>query len=249
MSKLIKSFNVHIDEVSKVEVPVGAEVCKNPEGEDYDDVTGGDSMDYGDEQSLENAGIKAENIINKARAEAKKILDEAMVKVEEEREIVLEQAKKNGFEEGYHQAMGRCEDIIQEAGRLKEQAVEERQAFFEETKNDMVSIIIDIAKKVVGFEISINKEDILYIVKDAVDSCTHKEYVVLKVSKDDYDYMLESRNKLLAMVQGIGEIEIKADHSLDAGSCLMETPYGAVDASVSTRLGEIEKVFRSLTKE
>ncbi len=245
MSKIIKSCNVCIGEFARVESPdPGFEDLQDERTED--DILDEDIRDLSGEDMIESAEERAREIIRNAKAESKKIFDEAMAKVEEEREIVLEQAKKNGFEEGYNQALCQCEDIIQEAGMLKQQALEESRVYLNNIQDEVVSVILDVARKVVGFEVSFNKEDILYIVRDAFESCLHKNHVVLRVSEDDYDYISKSRDKLMAMIQGIGEIEIKVDYSLEPGSCLMETPYGSVDGSVNTRLDEIEKVFRGL---
>ena len=199
-----------------------------------------------DENISERLELKAKEIIKKAQVQAKRLISEAMAKVEEERDIIIEQAKKNGFEEGYNQAINHYEDIINEAAILKQQTLDERQAFLSNVENDIVSIIFEISRKVIGLQLNFNPEDILYIVKDALESYSHKEDIILKVSQIDYDYILDSKSKLIAMIQGIGSIEVKAEPSFEQGSCLIETPYGAVDGSVNTRLIEIQKVFTSL---
>lgn len=240
MSRIIKSFNVCVGDTAKVEAPtLNLDTMNNESLESEMECISGSATD-------EEVMKRAEAIIKKAKAEAKTIIDEAMVKIEEEREIVLEQARKNGFEEGYNQAMSQCEDIIQESGLIKKKAIEETDAFLSGIEEEVVDIIMDIARKIVEVELSINREDILYLVKNALEGCLHKDYILLKVSKEDYQYVEESKNKLLAMVQGIGEIEIKLDHTLKTGSCILETPFGAVDGSAGTRLNEIEKVFKGL---
>jgi flagellar assembly protein FliH len=215
---------------------------------DYDDcnITEEDIQDITVDDIPENIRNKAQRILERSKDEAKEIIDKAMIKIEEERDIILEQAKKNGYEDGYNQAINDCEDIIQEASMIKERALRDAEAFLSNIEDETVSVIMDIARKVVGFEISFNREDILYIAKEALENCTHKEHVMLKVSETDYETVIESKNKLIAMVQGVGDIEIKIDYSLEPGGCLLETPFGAVDGSASTRLNEIEKVFRGL---
>ena len=242
MSKVIKSINVCLNNPAKVEIFV-----PNIQNE-YDNcnIIEEDIQDTNIEDIPENIRNKAQNILDASKTEAREIIDKAMIKIEEERDIILEQAKKNGYEDGYNQAINDCEDIIQEASMIKEQALRDTEAFLSNIEDDTVSIIIDIATKVVGVEISFNREDILYIIKEAFENCTHKEHIILKVSETDYETVIESKNKLIAMVQGVGDIEIKLDYSLQPGGCLLETPFGAVDGSVGTRLNEIEKVFRGL---
>lgn len=232
---------------AKVEAPIlNLDTIDEEDVQNTCDVTDEDIKSLTEEEFAEYVKGQEQKIIEKAKIKSKNIIEEGMRKIEEERDIVLEQARKNGFEEGYDQSLKYCEDIIHEAGLLKQQAMEDCEAFFKEVEDEVVSIIMDISRKLIGSEINLKPEHIINIVKDALKSCLHKEDILLKVSENDYEYVVKSKNKLLAMVQGIGNIEIKMDHSLEQGSCLLETPYGNIDAGINTRLSEIEKVFKGL---
>jgi len=250
LPKIIKSYNVFIGEPAKVEENFEDEYLEDEyEEERQVDEIIEELNSLPEEECVEFASKKAEDLINKAREKAERIIQEAMMKVEEEREIVLEQAKKNGFEEGYNEAVKQCEDLISEAGIIKQQAFEEYNNLMFSSEQEILSIVFDIAKKVIGHEVNAGKDDILFIIKEAIEACTHKDYILLKVCEDDYEIIIKSKNKLLAMVKGVGEVEIKIDHSLEKGSCLLETPFGAVDGSVKTKIEQIEKVFKSLIEK
>jgi len=251
LPKIIKSYNVLIGEPAKVEEPQ-IEECFYEEDDKEDDEFDkaySELKKVSDEESLEFSKKKAEEIIKKTREQANDIIEEAMAKIEEEREIVLEQAQKNGFDEGYNQAIQQCEDLIREAGIIKQQAFEEYKQFLGGAEEEILLIIFDIVKKVIGREVSTSKDDILFMIKQSLETCTHKDYILLKVCEDDVKTVIDSKHKILAMVKGIGELEIKADHSLEKGSCLLETPFGAVDGSVKTKIEQIGKVFNSLIEK
>lgn len=246
MPKIIKSYNVFIGEPAKVEEPEIEEYSYGNEEDDEIDEVYSELNKVSDEECVEFSRKKAEEILEKARKQAGEIIEEAMAKVDEEREIILEQARKNGFDEGYNEGIEQCEDLIKEAGIIKQQAFEEYEQLLNGAEEEILSIIFDIVKKVIGREISAGKDEILFMIKQALEACTHKEYILLKVSEDDYKTVVEAKNKILAMVKGIGEFEIKTDHSLEKGSCLIETPFGSVDGSAKTRIEQIEKIFYSL---
>lgn len=254
MPRIIKSHNVFMGEPAKIEEHI-AEEDYNGYDHGYDEQNDeihdvyNELEEIPDEECIEFARKKAEEIIEKAEKQAERLTNEANTKMEEEREIVLEQARKNGFDEGYNQAVQQCEDLINEAGIIKQQAFDEYEQLMHDSEEEILSIIFQIAKKVIGREIKTNKEDILLIIREALESCTHKEHIVLKVSEDDYDTVTMMKEKIHAMVKGIGEIEIKLDYSLEKGSCLLETPFGAVDGSVKTKMEQIEKVFKSLIEK
>jgi len=251
LPKIIKSCNVFIGEPAKVEENLEDESFEYEYDQEERQVNEiiEELNSLTEEEGAKFASKKAEDIIKKAREQSGKIIEEAMMKVEEEREIVLEQARKNGFDEGYNEAVKQCEDLISEAGIIKQQAFEEYKHLMCSSEEEILSIVFDIAKKVIGHEVNADKGDILFIIKEAVETCTHKEHILLKVCEDDYEIIIKSKNKLLAMVKGVGEVEIKIDHSLEKGSCLLETPFGAVDGSVKTKIEQIEKVFRSLIEK
>ena len=48
------------------------------------------------------------------------------------------------------------------------------------------------------------------------------------------------------MTEGIGNLDIRKDPSLNAGDVIIETPYGTVNAGVSTKLKKIEDAFIKL---
>jgi len=95
-------------------------------------------------------------------------------------------------------------------------------------------------------EISTNKEVILSLIKQAFEKCSSKENVVLKVSNEDYEYVCANKDVIMGQVEGIGELDIKKDSSLKAGGCIVETPYGTIDAGMETKFKKIENAFRDV---
>lgn len=243
MSKLIKSFHVSMGDPAKVEEPI-----LNFEQDEYqEELFGEQDTDLEEESGLSGAvKIKAEKIIERAHRDAKRISDEAMVKIDEEREIILEQAKKNGYDEGYDQAMQHCEDLIQDATQIKQRAIEEYEELITGAKEQVIELAVSIAREILEREMTTKEDDIITIAKKALECCVHKDYIVLKVSDEDFEIIEKSRSKLLAMVRGIGGLEVRVDTSLKRGSCLLETPFGYVDGGVDTRLEQVERAFKGL---
>ncbi|MCX7746996.1 MAG: FliH/SctL family protein [Clostridia bacterium] len=188
----------------------------------------------------------AEMIIKEAQYEAMRLIENTQQEMEEFKRNVEEEARQQGYEHGFTEAQKQYQDLIQEAEITREHAMMEYKQILEGIEQDAVSVILEVARKVIGAEISFNKEDLLYLVKEAFEHCTHRESVTLKVSPDDYAYLTQNKDKLLSMVQGMGDLEIKKDASLSVGACILETPYGSIDAGVNTKLKKIEEAFREL---
>lgn len=199
------------------------------------------------EDIINRANEEAELIIKEAHFEAARIMDEAQVQAEELKTASVEDGKKLGYEEGIVEAQRQYEDMVRQAEEIKNNAIIEYSQVLKGIETDAVNMVMEIAKKVISDEISINKENILFLVKQAFEKCSNKDDVTLKVSPEDYEFMVANKDRMLSLIEGIGEIEIKKEGSLKAGSCIIETPFGSVDAGVQTKLKKIEETFKQLT--
>lgn len=196
------------------------------------------------EEIVERAKEEAETIKKVAEIEAEKILEEAVVKAETIMVSIEEEAKNKGFEKGYSEAKSQYEDLLQEADYINERAKVEYKEMMERIEKDAVNVILDIARNVIGSELSINKESMLELVKQGFEKCSKKENVVVKVSSTDYDFMVDNKDRLLSMAEGIGKLDIVKDPSLKLGACIIETAYGSVDSGIDTKLKLIEEAFQ-----
>jgi len=107
-------------------------------------------------------------------------------------------------------------------------------------------MIIDISKKVIGKEIRDNPETILSIIRETFEVSSQKDDVVLRVSDEDYEYVVKNKDKLLENITDIRELKIVKDKKLSKGSCLVESRYGIVDGSWETKFEILEQAFLNL---
>lgn len=195
-------------------------------------------------QSKEEADL----IIKEALLEAKEIISEAAVDVEEIKNQALAEAKIDGYNEGVAQAKLEYEQLLLEANDIKEQAGVEYKKMLDSLEADAVSTVLDIARKVICQELKC-KENILLLVRDAFEKCSKDRKAVLKLCEQDYVFVNENKDELFSMLERSEEVEIKKDLSLKEGGCVIETPYGSIDASANTKLNKIENDFNSILNE
>lgn len=249
-SRIYKNSQVNIGVPFTLKSPLNFNTIKQVEfNGDTADENAGDNAPESAQSILENARTEAEAILREARAEARRIIDAAEKEIQHKMMAAEQEASQKGYERGCCEAQKQYEDLIAEAEFIRESARTEYKEVLAGIESDAVDVILDVAKKVIGIEISFNKEDVLYLVKQAFEKCANKERIVLKLAAEDYDFAVENKNRLLAMVEGIGELEIKKDVSLKEGGCILETPYGCVDAGIQTKLKKIEDAFRELIGE
>jgi len=115
-------------------------------------------------------------------------------------------------------------------------------------EKDIVDLVLEISKKVIEKEIE-KPDFILGLVEDALDKATSKKDTILKVSEEDYQFIIQNKEKLLLNIEGFGDVEILKEASLEKGSCLVETKFGIIDGSIKTRMQQIEQeVYKILNR-
>lgn len=249
-NKVFKSSQINIGIPVQIKVPINYQnikrvkdselefdSCINKKSEDLDKKCENEKV------VLEKARQEAEEIIKEAGLEATKILEEAREKGLELIAEIEEDSRQKGFEQGYEEAKNQYEDLLQEAEFIRENALKEYKEALQGIEKDAVNVILDISRKVIGAEISQNREKIIEMVAQAFERCSNREDITLKVSSADYDFVVEHRERILSMVEGLGQIDIVKDQALKAGALILETPYGSVDAGVDTKLKKIEEAF------
>jgi len=200
------------------------------------------------EEILNKARTEADYIIKEALLEAKDIMSKASEEIQELRDKALRQAGEEGYEAGIAKAGEEYEGLLREAKEIKEQAGMEYKQVLDSLEADAVNTILDIARKVISRELQC-RENILLLVREAFEKCAKDHKAVLKLSEQDFDYVNENKEELLSLLQRSEEVELKKDLSLKEGGCIIETPFGSIDASAQTRLKKIEDDFKGLLEE
>jgi len=215
-----------------------------------------DQMDQLDEDNYKARGeeivirakTEADFIIKEALLEAKEIVAKAATDVEDLKIETLATAREEGYNTGVDQAKQEYKQLMDEAKDINEQAGVEYNKILYLVEADAVDTVLDIARKVISQELKC-KENVLLLVRDAFEKCSKDGKAVLKLCERDYELINENKEELISMLERSEDIEIKKDLSLKEGGCIINTPYGSIDASAYTKLDKIENDFKSILDE
>lgn len=266
-SKVIKSCNISIGTPYIVEENFDVEESGNVLKEntlDYKDSNESEANES--ESNFEMANVYAKSILEEAEKKAKLIITEAerkaadiLDKAEKERidsKKAFELAKKKGYEEGYNEGykIGYDESIrivkneyeqeLKDIRSIKENALMEYKELLEGAEEEVLNLIIDIAKRVINKELT-NRETLLGIIKDAFEKCLEEKEATLCLSPDDYDYYSERIGELKQIAGKVINLHLKRDSSLKPGGCVIETSHGSINASVENKIKKIEEAFKA----
>lgn len=254
-NKIFKSDQVNVGGPVQIRVPVNFQTIKmayktNAKFEDENleqEVTEIEEANY--EDIIERAKIQSEELIKAAESQAQRIIEDAEDEACERIKALEAEARQQGFEKGYEEAKNMYEHLLSEAENIREHAKVEYSEVMAGIERDAIELIMDIARRVIGEEITLNKGHLVNIVGEALGKSSNRDNITVRVSAQDYDYVLDNTDKLLSMAEGIGEIDIKKDAALKPGDCLVETSYGSIDAGVETKLRKIEEAFIKMVSQ
>jgi flagellar assembly protein FliH len=179
--------------------------------------------------------------------------------IREEAKIQAEALREAAWQEGYHSGQENARTVV-EAELNAERAVyqqsihdqlqaivdgiaEARRVLWEQQEPDIVTFVLDMTRQVIKTEISQNPEIVTEVIKNAIRRVTDKENVRIRVSVADAPKIKAMREDILAMVDGLRNLEIIDDRRIGDGGCVIETNAGTIDAKIETQISEIERIL------
>ncbi len=132
---------------------------------------------------------------------------------------------------------------------IKAQLLQRKQEVVSELEEEAVKLAIDTIETILNKRIEEDYELIIGIVKKEF----RKNVLILKslslrVSNEDYSMAISLKNRILALAEGVDDIEIKADSSLKTGSCVLDTTAGSIDSSIWTQFENIKETYEILLR-
>lgn len=163
--------------------------------------------------------------------------------VKEKASVIEKEAYEKGFEQGERDGleMGqkRVEAILHQFKNILREMEQQREALYHLYEEEMLQLVFSLSKKIIHHEISINPEIILKTLQEAIKYLVVQKRVVIHLNPVDYQYLLTQSEKFPLALGDQGKVKLMEDPSITRGGCLLETPYGKIDATLESQFEEI----------
>jgi|GEM_PF-5761194 len=173
--------------------------------------------------------VDAVAIVEAARKEAHRILLEAAKEVERQ--------KRLGYQTGWHDAQQRLALELTKVSASHARSLVAQQ-------RTMVKAVVDICTVVLKAESRERIFDTAF--KHVSEFVRIEQFLSVRVSNDDLSSARRAVNRMVEQYSSTRFINVVADELLEAGSCVIESEQGIIDASVSTYLEQLERVMNEL---
>jgi flagellar assembly protein FliH len=184
---------------------------------------------------------QALQIIQAARGEAEQLIAEAQARAaaieEEAKARALAEVQANASAE-LNRAVG---DLRQQFAESLEKLAAMRREIAARAERDLVRLAIEMAKKIVQREVTVDHEVALTLARVALERLHNRAVAKVRLNPDDYHYVSAHRERAGAD----SSIEIIEDRLVGRGGCLIATEMGDIDARIEQQFAEIERNFLS----
>lgn len=186
------------------------------------------------------AHAEAQGITDRAKTEADVLLRECQLSIEESRTALEEESKQlretckqEGYDEGYSVGEKAGEALRVEAQSILDEAKRTREEVLKSIEPDTVDLVTRIVSKLLNDAVTINPAVVVALIRQGLADATLSGKVTVRVSEEDYPEVIACKDMILTAVGSSAELEIVSDLSLKATDCLIETPYGVIDCSLT----------------
>ena len=211
---------------------------------------------------LEAARIEADTIVLDARERADELKMQAFEEGRHEGyEDGLSKGRDAGYEESYGAGKTKLEqdslaleqrsrelDMREKELEIQQQNLEKRyQRRFEEMEPVLVRTIANVFDKVFKVQYSEKQEILLHLVKKTLNKIESSKEFFIRVSREDFDFMMEHKKEIIERVGRTVELGIMEDPSLMKGQCVVETDGGVFDCGIDTQLENLVNDLKALS--
>lgn len=178
--------------------------------------------------------------ISKVKSEAQRIIEQARAGADQ----IRAEAREEGRREGREEASAR----IEEALATLNQAVKERKKIIKDAEGEILRLALKVAEQIIRSEVSLHRDVCLNIVSEAIGRVSDREQIIVKVNREDAEYLKRYKDRLSGMLDGVKSFSIIEDSNIEPGGCVIETNLGFVDARISTKLKAIEEAIKKVAE-
>ncbi|HSU80160.1 MAG TPA: FliH/SctL family protein [Candidatus Angelobacter sp.] len=163
-----------------------------------------------------------------------------------EKETVLREAVSEGVKKGNQEGLDAWTEKIQQANLILETSMKESHDYLGSSETTILNLALAISEKIVGQQLE-QTEAWQALVKQAIREMRETSPIKILVSPERVTSTREALDQLKEITYG-SDILIFSDPELSPTDCLVESPSGRLDASVSTQLNQLKKALTELLR-
>ncbi len=164
--------------------------------------------------------------------------------VREEVKKAREEGYRQGHEAGLHKGAEEASKILKEFDRAIRDTIEQREALFNESRDQVLDLVTQISRKVTFGAVEIDPDVTLEIINGVINTLIDRSRLKIKVNPNHLPIVEQNINRFLKGSTSIKEITVEPDPRVNYGGCFIETPTGDIDARLESQFEVIDEVLK-----
>ncbi|MCP3026123.1 flagellar assembly protein FliH [Halobacillus sp. A5] len=197
--------------------------------------------------------LKAERQAEDMLQEARQLIEQEKKEWRKEKDYVKRQAEEKGYQEGFlrgeQKGVQSYSEKIDEINYLAELARQDYLTEISSTEEAIIEIAVACSEKIINKELEQNKDCIAEIVKKAIEEVYNQPEIKIYVHPDDYKIIHSQKEELASIIDYHSSLHIIMKETVERNGCIIESPFGQINAEVSSQLQELRERLHQLALE
>ncbi len=172
---------------------------------------------------------KEKRVLDRARQEAEKIRQDALVQVEKEAETIRKKAWEKGYKEALKKGEAEAGKLKKEAEAILKEAHAAREELLDGAESDIIQICINLAEKLLHCKIELTPQVIVSMISRSLEALPSGKEIVLKVHPENEKICRQYLGALKGLIKNGSSLLIEADEIIPSGSCLVASEDAEVE--------------------
>ncbi len=161
----------------------------------------------------------------------------------EEANLIKKQAREDGYNEGINDA----KNVLAEFKEALNVFYNAKNDAYNKLSEDILSISLNIAKKIIKSELQTNTETIINMINEVLGEVSKDEHkITLIVSKRDLNQVKDRLSEIIKINNIEAKVNVIEDDEVQEGGVIVKTTSGIVDASITSQLKLVEEALQMI---
>jgi|SRR5690625_353556 len=169
---------------------------------------------------------------------------------QEERDQYIAEAKETGYKDGFmhgkEESLNQYRQKIDEINRLAKLAYKDYESTVQSSTETILKLAIHTAEKILNEKIKDDASSFNSIVEAVLKTVKTDDLITIYVHPSKYELLIQQKDQLQKNVDGQARVQIFINNELHEEGCIIEHPFGQIDASVDTQLKQIHKILQNI---
>ena len=112
-----------------------------------------------------------------------------------------------------------------------------------------MELAVHVAEKILKVQLNDEPKSFLPIVLSAIETIKDQSMVSIYLHPNNYEEVIQQKDELIRSLDGDTKVSIYIDHKLKEHACVIEHPFGQIDASIDTQLQQLRKALLDVAME